>query len=145
MALSAQAALWISIAGQTGHFWALSALCFSGGVIAWPFALFAVRLTVPDRSAEVVFGAALVFLSVSTISVTAGIFAILYRAYYAQWHGDPFTWLWVIQFVFTTASALYQFAVIGLRLYLPVGFIFLLLAAFLLARHHPRSRHLSTA
>jgi hypothetical protein len=48
-------------------------------------------------------------------------FSIIYRNFYAQWHGDPFTRIWLFQLTFTSASALYQFAVLGLRLYLPLG------------------------
>ena len=70
--------------------------------------------------------------------MTSAIFAVIFRQYYAQWHGDPFTRIWLVQLVFTTASALYQFAVLGIRLYLPVGVIFLFAASWLLAdRHSP--------
>lgn len=138
MSLSAQASLWISIAGQTAHFWSLAALLFFGAALAWPLALATFRFIAFRRAREAAFAAAFLCLTIFTIGVTATMFAVIYRSFYAQWHDEMFTTMWLIQLVFTTASALYQFAVIGLRLYLPLGVAFLFAASFLLARHHGR-------
>ena len=45
-----------------------------------------------------------------------------YRLFYARWHAPFGTRTWVYQFTFTSASAVYQFIVMGIRLYLPLGF-----------------------
>ncbi|PWW04371.1 hypothetical protein DFR52_1011069 [Hoeflea marina] len=137
MGLSAQAALWINIAAQTSHYWSLSALWFAGGMLAFPFALFAIRFLSRNRPGKIAFAAAIVCLSLATVLVTALIFAVVYRNFYAQWHGPFPSRLWLLQLVFTTAAALYQFAVIGMRLYLPLGAIFLLAASLGIARRHP--------
>ena len=66
--------------------------------------------------------------------MTGGLYALDYRAYYAEWHADTFTRIWFLQFAHTIAAALYQFAVLGLRLFFPVGFAALLVASFWFAR-----------
>lgn len=136
MALSAQASLWLSNAAMTSHYWSLTALVFAGAALAWPPSLAAFRFMSFGRTRETAFAAAFLCLTVLTIGITAVIFAVIYRQFYAQWHGDPLTKLWVIQLVFTVASALYQFAVMGLRLYLPLGIGFLFAASWVLARSH---------
>ena len=137
MAISAQAWIWLSMAAITAHYWSLTALAFFGAVIAWPPGLYAFRFIAFRRDRETAFAAAFLCLCISTIGVTSLTFALIYRSFYAEWHGEPFTRLWLIQFVFTTASALYQFAVQGVRLYLPLGVIFLFAASLLLAARHP--------
>ncbi|WP_417425235.1 hypothetical protein [Hoeflea sp.] len=134
MAISAQASMWLSTGAQTSHYWVLTALLFAGGALAWPFSLAAFRVVAFRKAREAAFAAAVLCLSLSTIIITATIYAIIYRNFYAQWHGDPFTKLWLLQLAFTSAAAFYQFAVLGLRLYLPLGLVFLLAAAWLLAR-----------
>ncbi|WP_394689155.1 hypothetical protein [Hoeflea sp.] len=134
MALSAQASLWLSNAAITSHYWSLTALFFAGATLAWPLSLSAFRFIAFGRGREPAFAAAVLCLILFTIGMTAVLFAIIYRNFYAQWHGDPFTKLWLIQLAFTSASALYQFAVVGLRLYMPLGVALLFATALLLAR-----------
>jgi len=136
MAISAQAWLWLSVAALTSHYWSLTALAFVGAALAWPLSLAAFRFIAFRRGREAAFAAAFICLTVFTIGVTSLIFAVIYRNFYAQWHGDPFTKLWLYQLIFTTASALYQFAVQGIRLYLPLGMIFLISASYLLSSRH---------
>lgn len=136
MAISAQAWLWLSVAALTSHYWSLTALAFAGAAIAWPPSLAAFRFIAFRRGRDAAFATAFICLTVFTIGVTSLIFAVIYRNFYAQWHGDPFTKLWLYQLFFTTASALYQFAVQGLRLYLPLGVVFLIGASYLLASRH---------
>ncbi|MBW3098845.1 hypothetical protein [Pseudohoeflea coraliihabitans] len=133
MMVSAQASLWLRTAGVTDHFWSLSLLYFSGAFLAWPVALYLIRLTSLARGFEPRLAASLLFLTVATIVVTACVFALHYRLFYAQWHGAAFGRLWLIQFIFTFVAALYQFAVMGLRLYLPFGALFLMAAALWLS------------
>ena len=42
--------------------------------------------------------------------------------------------IWFLQFTHTIAAALYQFAVLGLRLFFPFGFVALFVASFWFAR-----------
>ena len=108
-----------------------------GGAVAFPFGIFLARLVSLGRQAETAFAAAFLALTVTTLAATAGLFGLQYREYYAQWHADAFTWIWFLQFTHTLAAALYQFAVLGLRLYFPLGFVALLAASLAFARRRP--------
>lgn len=138
MAVSAQVALWHTNRAETFHFWTLTLLYFAGAALAWPAALYFTRLAALGRGARAWFAATMVFLSAATVGLTAGIFALIYRIFYSQWHADAFTVAWIYQQVFTTASAFYQFAVMGLRLYLPYGALALVVVAFAIARQKSR-------
>jgi hypothetical protein len=105
-----------------------------GAVLAFPIGLFAARLVSQGRRWEVAFAAAFVCLAIATVGMTAGLFALQYRSYYAEWHAPAFTHTWALQFVFTTLIALYQFVVLGIRLYFPVGFVALFAAGVWFAR-----------
>lgn len=133
MALSLIVGLQLSIEGYMIQKFSLYWIYFAGGIASFPIALYCARFMSLNRSREKRFAAVFVCLSTITIAVTAILFAIIYRNFYAQWHDGSFTVLWIHQFIFTTASALVQFAVIGLRLYFPVGFAFLAVTSFWLA------------
>lgn len=111
------------------------ALLFAiGGALAFPAGLFLARLVSAGRRSEAAFAASVVSLTVCTIAITAALYALQYRSYYAEWHAPAFTVTWAIQFLFTTAVAFYQFAVLGIRLYFPVGFLALAVAGLWFAR-----------
>lgn len=134
MTLSLYASLQLSVAGLTFHLPALAVLFFAGGTLAFPLAVLAMRFLAAGKPAETRFAAALLCLGGLTVVLTALIFAIVYRNFYAQWHGEVFTRIWAAQLVVTIAAALYQFAVIGLRAYLPLGLVFLVAASLWLAK-----------
>ncbi|WP_199227119.1 hypothetical protein [Aminobacter sp. AP02] len=100
-----------------------------GGAAAFPIGWTLARLLSLGRRGETAFAAAFVSFATATIGLTALLYALQYRSYYAEWHEAPFTITWAFQFVFTGLVALYQFAVLGLRLYFPGGFIALFAAA----------------
>lgn len=100
-----------------------------GGAIAFPTGWTLAGLLSHGRRAEAAFAAAFVALAVTTIGLTALLYALQYRSYYAEWHAEPFTVTWAFQLVFTGLVALYQFAVLGIRLYFPGGFVALFAAA----------------
>ena len=100
-----------------------------GAALAFPVGLFAARLISLDRQAEVAFAAAFICLLAATLAFTGGLFALQYRSYYAEWHAEAFTVLWAFELVFTSLTALYQFVVLGVRLYFPLGFIALAVAS----------------
>lgn len=112
----------------------ISLLFAAGGAIAFPVGLFLARLVSLGRQWEVALAAGLVCLLASTIGLTGGLFALQYRAYYAEWHAPAFTVTWAFQFAFTVLIALYQFSVLGIRLYFPLGFIALAAAGVWFAR-----------
>jgi hypothetical protein len=105
-----------------------------GAAIAFPVGLFAARLISLGRPSEVAFAAAFVCLLVATLAFTSGLFALQYRSYYAEWHAEAFTVRWAFELVFTSLTALYQFVVLGIRLYFPIGFIALACASLWFAR-----------
>lgn len=122
-AMAAGAAIALLMDGwQTPHKIRIVALLFfCGGALAFPVALFLARLFSGGRRPETALAAALFFLALTTVLATAGLYGLHYRLYYAQWHSEPFTRVWFLQFAFTVAAAVYQFAVLGVRLFLPVG------------------------
>ncbi|MGB3390553.1 MAG: hypothetical protein WBA88_21530 [Pseudaminobacter sp.] len=105
-----------------------------GGLVGFPLGLFLARLLSEGRRAEVTFAAALLAFAATTIAATSFFYALQYRSYYAEWHAQAFTLVWALQFFFTGLAALYQFAVLGLRLYFPIGFCALFVAAWWFAR-----------
>ncbi|BCG73791.1 hypothetical protein MesoLj113a_49490 [Mesorhizobium sp. 113-1-2] len=111
------------------------ALLFAGGgALAFPLGLFAARLVSLGRGREVAFAAAMVCLAAATIGLTAGLYALQYRSYYAEWHAPVFTLTWGFQLAFTMAVASYQFVVLGIRLYFPLGFVALFAVSLWFAR-----------
>ncbi|MER8368965.1 hypothetical protein [Mesorhizobium sp. M0306] len=112
----------------------VSLLYAAGGALAFPIGLFLARLVSLGRHWEIALAAAFVCLLAATIACTGGLFGLQYRSYYVQWHAPVFTITWVFQFVFTMLTALYQFVVLGIRLYFPLGFIALAVASVWFAR-----------
>ncbi len=111
------------------------ALLFAaGGIIGFPFGLIAARFLSYRRGGEAAFAAALLCFAAFTALATGGLYALDYRTYYAEWHAETLSRVWVLQFVHTVAAAFYQFAVLGLRLFFPFGFVALLLASIWFAR-----------
>jgi len=106
----------------------------AGGALAFPVGLFLARLFSRDRHWEVALAAAFVSLLAATLAFTGALFALQYRSYYAEWHAPAFTLTWAFEFVFTMLTALYQFVVLGIRLYFPLGFIALTAASIWFAR-----------
>lgn len=110
------------------------ALYFTGAALGWIAALPLMRFASLARPPETRFAAAFLFLGAGTAALTALLFALHYRQFYAQWHQPFGTVIWFFQFAFTSASAVYQFAVLGIRHYLPFGLILLIGASILHAR-----------
>lgn len=139
MAMAASAGIKLSLQGwQTAAaIVAIMSLFAMGGALAFPIGLFVARLVSLGRPGTVVFAASFVSLFAATALITGGLYALQYRSYYAEWHGPPFSMRWLFQLVFTGAGALYQFAVLGIRLYFPVGFV----ALFVTALWFVRQRH----
>ncbi|MFC5583642.1 hypothetical protein ACFPOD_00825 [Nitratireductor kimnyeongensis] len=112
---------------------ALTSIFALGAALAFPVGHTFQALLARKSGPEVRFAAAFVSFALTTICITAALYALQYRAYYAQWHGDPLSVRWILQFVFTTAGAVYQFAVIGLRVYFPWGLAALFALSYIYA------------
>ncbi|MEX0347301.1 MAG: hypothetical protein AB3N20_20435 [Rhizobiaceae bacterium] len=128
MALSAGTALWLNQRTTVPAISALIILFACGGLAAFmPAITIANVFRLTDRKSR--FAAFFVALTICTVGLTALFYALHFRFYFSQWHADPFTIRWAFEFAFTIAAALYQFAVLGLRLFFPVGLVALFLAA----------------
>ena len=129
MAASAAFSLWLNGRAATPVLTPIVILFAIGG-----FAAFVPALTLANlfgsNSRERRFAATFVSLCTVTIGITAMLYALHFRFYFSQWHADPFTIRWAFEFGFTIAAALYQFAVLGLRLYFPLGLIALFAISF---------------
>ena len=112
----------------------IAVLYLAGAFVAFLPALWLGRLLSVGGKREAAFAALFLSLGVMTIGLTATFYALDYRSYYTEWHAPAFSVTWAFQFVFTVAGALYQFAVLGLRLYLPFGLLALFAAALWFAR-----------
>ncbi|WP_353640984.1 hypothetical protein [Mesorhizobium sp. WSM2239] len=112
----------------------VAVLFAAGGALAFPLGLFLARFLSEGRRVEASFAAAFLCFAAATVAVTAVVYAIQYRSYYSAWHADIFSITWTFQLVFTTLAALYQFLVLGVRLFFPFGFLALFAAAFWFAR-----------
>ncbi|WP_146610135.1 hypothetical protein [Rhodobium orientis] len=88
------------------------------------------------------FSARLAAIAVALMAITAGVTAFLFflqfRVYYAQWHSDHFGRLWLMQMAYTGATAVYIFMSSGLKLILPFGLPVLFAAAWVFARRKGR-------
>lgn len=140
MALAARHALWLREHDATFQLQGILMLFALGGLIAWPPSLFAARYIAQDRAFETRFAAFLLCLITGTVGVTALLFSLDYRMFYAQWHAAAGSRTWFFQLLFTILSAFYQFLVLGVRLYLPLGAIALVAMSLWLARSDGRQQ-----
>jgi hypothetical protein len=134
-AMAASAAARLELSGwQTPEAIAAVAAVFAtGGALAFPLAFTAAGLF-GHRRFEGRMALTLLAFTVVTIGCTALVYALDYRRYYSEWHGDPFTSRWLVEFAYTVAGAFGQFAITGIRMYFPFGFALLLLVSFWFAR-----------
>jgi hypothetical protein len=105
-----------------------------GAALGFPAGLVAARFIASGRPGQSAFASAFLGLSFATFGFTALAFALHYRQYYATWHGEALSLRWVFEFLFTSLGAFAQFAVLGSRLFFPVGFAALFVAALWVGR-----------
>ncbi|EKF19682.1 hypothetical protein [Nitratireductor pacificus] len=122
MGVNAFGFLWFSEWQTPLRMLAITFIFALGAAIAFPIGQIIDRALSRSERPEKRFAAAFLAFSTATVGTTALVYALQYRMYYAQWHGELFTLQWVLEFVFTTLGAFYQFAVLGLRIYFPWGF-----------------------
>lgn len=133
MSASAALTLGLRTGWQAAELGQVLLLYFTGGALAFLPAVLLARIVASHRPFGACYAAHFLALSIATVGLTALLFALDYRTYYAQWHGHDLSLLWAFQFVFTVLAAVYQFAVVGLGLYLPLGGIALVAASLFLA------------
>lgn len=136
MVVTVAAGLWLRGRIGTFHLPTIFVLFFAGGFFGWWLtALIGRRVARYLRSPLVLGGLAALGLAAATVFFTAAFFALQYRVFYAQWHAPVLSRAWMLQFAFTSASAFYQFAILALRLYLPLGPVVLIGGAWAMSRH----------
>ena len=114
-----------------------AAAAFAAGLLA-PAGTALLAATRPARTR---FAAMTLLLVVLTAGFSAFFYFLQYQAYFSAFHAGIFTAYGVVQLLFTGASAAFQFAVFGLRLFLPAGLLVVFIAAFLHARQQDRDCH----
>ncbi len=134
MALSFLLSVHVFGRATGSHDLALTAIYAAGGWIGWIVALPMIRLLTRRRQPQTVLAGWMLVLGIVTIGATAGLYALQYRYFYAHWHAPFPSRVWVYQLIYTTAVALYQFAVLGLRHLLPAGLAMLLVLSVVMAR-----------
>jgi len=112
----------------------IMAVYFAGGAIGYLFAFPVARWFAKRVSPPLPLILAVLALGGFTLAATAGILALNYRAYYAEWHEAVFSIDWFYQQIFTVLGSTYQYLVIGVRLYWPLGPAFLLFAGWWMTR-----------
>ncbi len=123
-----------------GRGWTISAQSLQVGFIyaagaalaVWPSTFIARYLF--RRASLWRLAAFMVVLFGLTAFFTACLFALQYRTYFSQWHGEPFSQSWLWQQVFTAAGAVYTYIVLGLRLYIPIAIAGLFVTSWWLNR-----------
>jgi hypothetical protein len=134
MAFSACLAIYLRNGLQTDSAHDLVLLYFLGGLLAWPNSISLARFCGHGSPVETRFAAYVLWLSIGTMAMTAFLFALDYRIFYSRWHAPFGSIIWMFQFAYTGASAVYQFAVLGSRLFLPLGLLFVVATSSYLAR-----------
>lgn len=107
-----------------------------GALTAYPVGRFALTF-VPQRwRTSQRFAAAFIVLGATTVGFTSLLVAFDFLNYYSAWHDDHLSRRRFFETVTTILSACYQFLVLGMRHFLPVGFLALTAAsaAFALRR-----------
>jgi hypothetical protein len=105
-----------------------------GGLAGFVPALTAYRLFGRQKTHSQRFSLMFLALTLPTIACTSLTFTLILRSYYAQWHDDFPSPHWFEEQFFTTASSTYQFAVLGLRSFLPLGLPALFFASWLISK-----------
>jgi len=134
MSASALTALYLRNGLLTSHVTALTLVYFFGGALSWPILVPLARRFTRYRPTSARFAAFFLVLAIGTAAMTAFLFAMDYRWFYSRWHAPFGSLIWTFQFLFTGASAIYQFAVLGLTLFLPLGLLCLIAVSAYLAR-----------
>lgn len=106
----------------------IAAIYFVGALLAFAPALFVAQLIMQRKSTGRIVLIA-VLLALATIAMTSGVMAMVFRSYFAQWHAPFLSRPWMWQQLFTVAGAVYQYLVIGLRFYMPIGIMALIIAS----------------
>lgn len=119
MAASAALSFWIDNGLLLANPLGLIAVYFYGGSLAFAPGLWLAVLLSGRSGAGSRFVCATVVILLATHTMTAGIFALQYRVFYAHWHAAFPSIVWFFQLGFTSAGAVFTFTVSSLHYYWP--------------------------
>lgn len=139
LALHSAGKLYWSGWQEPSAIWQLVLLMFVGTSIGGTFGWFLSNCFSAHRVSPKRFATSFVLILLFTVGTTALFFALQYRLYYSQWHMPTFSIGWFFQVLFTGLSALYLFAVQGLRLLLPFAPLGLFIAAIIFTKFAPNN------
>lgn len=141
MAIAAVLAIWRQNGLLTMTPLALATLYFYGGALAFAPGLTVARLALNGCGIVLRFLGSSVVMLLATHIATSGIFALQYRIFYSYWHSSFPRPLWFFQFAFTSAGAVYQYAVTSLYFYWPFTILCILGFAVWFARSNRSEAH----
>ena len=120
-ASSVSLSMWLG-GRQTPQSYLAPGLIFTiSAALAFVPALTSARFISSGRGREQMFAAMFFCLATLTIAATALGYAVHYRIFHADWHsGQPALHL-IGELLFGVLTSLVQFAIFGLRHYLPIG------------------------
>lgn len=121
MAACAMTGIWLQNRLIIANPLAIASVYFYGGSLAFAPALWLARLVSGrlGRALRSATGAAI--MALATHLLTAAMFALQYRVFYAHWHADFPDIVWFFQLAFTSAGAAYTFTVGSLTFYWPMS------------------------
>lgn len=141
---SAAWGLAMALSAMAGLYWrdgmilisrlAVISLFFYGPAVGFAPGLWLAELLCGKAGRVTRFVVGTVVMGLATHTATAALFALQYRVFYAHWHAAFLTVVWCYQFVFTTASALYQFTVDSQYVYVPLAPLLVVLLGIWFAR-----------
>ena len=105
-----------------------------GALIAFPTARTLLAFAPDSWRTSQRFAAAFLAFGAATLGFTALFVALDFLNYYSAWHDDHLSKRRIMETVMTILSACYQFLVLGLRLFLPVGFAALIATSWVFAQ-----------
>lgn len=128
MAASAAAKLVMSGWQTTESITQVAAVYACGGALAFPLAYAAAGL-LRQRRVEGRIAVALFAFTFVTIACTAIVYTLDYQRRFAESEGEPPPDSWLMDLAYGVAGAFGQFAITGVRLYFPFGFVAVLIVA----------------
>lgn len=141
MAASVTLSFWIDNGLLIANLLGLIAVYFYGGSLAFtPGIWLAVFLFGRSGTAMKFIGSTIVML-LATHTMTAGIFALQYRVFYAHWHAPFLSIVWFFQLGFTSAGAVFTFTVSSLHYYWPFSCLAFVAFGLWFALHSDAKAH----
>ena len=115
--ISALAGMWLRNGLVVANPFAIAAVFFYGGALAFAPAFWLTTLTFRRRGALARFLGSTLVVAIGSHLATSAIFALQYRVFYAHWHANFPDIVWFFQLAFTSAAAVFIFTVGSLHYY----------------------------